>query len=164
MGFSRIHRAVLVEAYFANKSYINSQTTRIWAAENPHELHQVPLHTEKIVWCAISRRRIIGPTFFDTTVTSAVYALCNSLWRFWMKMNDTAGTNKMGRSAIRQMQQWRYWNSSSMTASSQRIFGLLALRTWLPPRFFLVGLPERDSLQEQSSYSCWSKAQYWRSS
>jgi hypothetical protein len=75
MGFSRIQRAALVEAYFTNKSYINSQTTRIWAAENPHELHQVPLHTEKIgAWCAISRCRIIGPIFFDTTVTSAVYA------------------------------------------------------------------------------------------
>jgi hypothetical protein len=64
-----------VGAYFTNKSYIDSQTTGIWAAENPHELHQVPLHTEKIgVRCAISRRRIIGPIFFDTTVTSAVYA------------------------------------------------------------------------------------------
>jgi hypothetical protein len=64
-----------VETYFANKSYINSQTTPIWAAENPQELHQVPLHTQKIgAWCAISRRRFIGPIFFDPTVTSAVYA------------------------------------------------------------------------------------------
>jgi hypothetical protein len=72
MSFSRIQRAALVEAYFTNESYTNSRTTRLWAAEYPHELHQVPLHTEKTgVWCAISRRRII---FFDTTVTSAVYA------------------------------------------------------------------------------------------
>jgi hypothetical protein len=38
--------------------------------------HCINFHsTEKTgVWCAISRRRIIGPIFFDTTVTSAVYA------------------------------------------------------------------------------------------
>jgi triphosphoribosyl-dephospho-CoA synthetase len=68
--------------------------------------------------------------------------LCNSLWRFWMKMNDTASTNKTGRRAIRQMKHWRYWNSSSMTTSFQRIFGLLALRTWLPPIFLLGYLKE----------------------
>jgi hypothetical protein len=36
------------KAWFHLNGYINSQTTRIWAAENAHELHQVPLHTEKI--------------------------------------------------------------------------------------------------------------------
>jgi hypothetical protein len=74
MGFSRMQRAALVDVYFANKSYVNSQTTRIWAAENPHELHQVPIPQKIGVWCAISRRTIIGPAFFHTTVTSAVYA------------------------------------------------------------------------------------------
>ena len=37
-----------------------SRNTRIWTKENPHTLHEVPLHPEKIgLSCAISRRRIV---------------------------------------------------------------------------------------------------------
>jgi len=33
-----------------------------------------PLHSKKIgVWCGMFRRRIIGPIFFDATVTTAAY-------------------------------------------------------------------------------------------
>jgi len=36
--------------------------------------NEVPLHSEKIgVWCGLSRRRIIGPIFFDATITTAAY-------------------------------------------------------------------------------------------
>jgi hypothetical protein len=36
-----------------------------WDTENPHAVHEVPLHDEKVgVWCAVSGRRIIGPIFF----------------------------------------------------------------------------------------------------
>jgi hypothetical protein len=51
--------------------YINSQNFRMWSAENPHVFQEAPLHPVKIgVWIAISRRRIIGPTFFEQTVTA----------------------------------------------------------------------------------------------
>jgi hypothetical protein len=34
--------------------------------ENPHLFHDVPLHSLKTgSWCAISRKRIVGPTFFS---------------------------------------------------------------------------------------------------
>ena len=37
-------------------------------------IHEEPLHSEKIgVWCGMSRRRIIGPNFFDATITTAAY-------------------------------------------------------------------------------------------
>jgi hypothetical protein len=72
------------------KSLHKLSTTRIWAAENPHELHQVALRTGKIgLWCAISRRRIIGPIFFDTTVTSAVYA--DIVQQFVALLNEDEG-------------------------------------------------------------------------
>jgi len=47
------------------------------AAENPPELRQRPLHSEKVtLWCAMSRLGVIGPFFFEdvrgatATVTS----------------------------------------------------------------------------------------------
>ena len=58
---------------FVNQSTY-TQNTRIWATEHPHEIHEVPLHSEKTgVWCAISRRRIIGPIFFHETLNTARY-------------------------------------------------------------------------------------------
>jgi len=48
--------------------------SRIWASENPNAIHEEPLHSEKIgVWCVMSRRSIIGPIFFDATITTAAY-------------------------------------------------------------------------------------------
>jgi predicted transcriptional regulator len=62
------------ESWFHLSGHVNSQDTRYWSAENPHNLHQVPLHDQKIgVWCAVSASRIIGPIFFDTTVNTDVY-------------------------------------------------------------------------------------------
>ena len=62
------------EAWFHLSGYVNSQNTRMWATEHPHEFHEVPLHSEKTgVRCAISRRRIIGPVFFHETLNIARY-------------------------------------------------------------------------------------------
>jgi len=37
-------------------------------------IHEELLHSEKIgVWCGMSQRHIIGPIFFDATVTTAAY-------------------------------------------------------------------------------------------
>jgi hypothetical protein len=53
--------------------------TRVWAEDPPYEIHTKPLHSEKIgVWCALSRRWIIGPIFFDETVTTEV---CLNIFR-----------------------------------------------------------------------------------
>lgn len=50
--------------WFHLSGYINTQNTRIWATDNSHSIHELPLHSEKTsAWCAISRRHIIGPIF-----------------------------------------------------------------------------------------------------
>lgn len=62
------------EAWFHLSGYINSQNYRTWCAENPHVLRETSLHPIKIgVWVAISRRRIIGPIFFNETITAEIY-------------------------------------------------------------------------------------------
>jgi hypothetical protein len=58
------------EAWFHLSGYVNSQNSRYWATESPHELHEQPLHG---VWCGVSATRIIGPIFFDSTVNTDVY-------------------------------------------------------------------------------------------
>jgi len=64
----------LDEAWFPLSGYIDSQNSRIWASENPNAIHEEPLYSEKIgVWCGMSQQRIIGPIFFDATVTTAAH-------------------------------------------------------------------------------------------
>jgi hypothetical protein len=62
------------EAWFHLSGYVCSQNSRIWSAENPHTFHERPLHSLKVgVWCAVCRRRIIGPIFFSETITAERY-------------------------------------------------------------------------------------------
>ena len=57
----------------------NKQNCCYWAAENPREIHQKPLHSPKVtVWCALGKNCIIGPYFFEqngvtVTVTAEHY-------------------------------------------------------------------------------------------
>jgi hypothetical protein len=76
------------EANFHLCGNINSQNCRYWATENPHDIHQKPLHSEKvIVWCGAASFGVTGPYFFEdeagrsVTVTSACYTerLCTFL-------------------------------------------------------------------------------------
>jgi len=62
------------EAWFHLSGYVNSQNYRTWRTENPHNYTETPLHSQKIgVWCAISRRRIIGRLFFETSINAEAY-------------------------------------------------------------------------------------------
>lgn len=62
------------EAWFHLSGYVNSQNYRTWSTENPHNYIEVPLHSIKIgVWVAMSRRRIVGPYFFEENVTAVKY-------------------------------------------------------------------------------------------
>jgi len=62
------------EAWFHLSGYVNSQNYRTWGTENPHVLQETSLHPLKIgIWVAMSRRRIIGPIFFNNNVTGEVY-------------------------------------------------------------------------------------------
>jgi hypothetical protein len=54
------------EAWFHVSGHVNSRNTRYWSAENPHMLHQEPLHDQKIgVWCAV-REPYRGSNLFLT--------------------------------------------------------------------------------------------------
>lgn len=54
------------EAWFHLEGNVNSQNMRLWSSEKPNFFVQTPLHPQKVgVWAAISRRRIVGPYFFD---------------------------------------------------------------------------------------------------
>lgn len=62
------------EVWFYLTGYINLQNYCIWSAENPHEFRETQLHPVKVgVWLAMSRQRIIGPIFFEETVTAQRY-------------------------------------------------------------------------------------------
>ena len=53
------------EAHFHLNDSVNKQNFRYWAAQNPHEVHERPLHSLKVtVWCAIGKVGVIGPYFF----------------------------------------------------------------------------------------------------
>lgn len=62
------------EAWFYLSGFVNSQNYRTWATENPHEVIEVPLHSLKVgIWIGISRRRIVGPIFFNDTINGERY-------------------------------------------------------------------------------------------
>jgi hypothetical protein len=42
------------------------QNSRVWSAENPHTFYSLKVG----VWCAVSRRRIIGPILFSEPITA----------------------------------------------------------------------------------------------
>lgn len=54
------------EAHFHISGCVNKQNMRYWSSENPREIHERPLHSDKVtVWCAICAEYIIGPYFFE---------------------------------------------------------------------------------------------------
>ena len=53
------------EAHFRFEGYVNKQNCRYWAADNPKELQQKPLHSAKVtVWCGVSKVGNVGLYFF----------------------------------------------------------------------------------------------------
>jgi hypothetical protein len=61
------------EAHFHVSGSENIQNFHYWAAENPHQLHQLPLHSEKVtVWCGMACFGLKGPYFFEGNAGVAV--------------------------------------------------------------------------------------------
>jgi hypothetical protein len=51
--------------------YVDIQSTRLWSSENLYAVHEKPLLDQKLgLWVEISRRRIVGPLFFEETVNN----------------------------------------------------------------------------------------------
>jgi len=61
------------EAYFHLSGYVNKQNYRYWAPENPQQLHQRPLHSERLtVCCGIASFGVLGPYFLEDNEGAAV--------------------------------------------------------------------------------------------
>lgn len=76
------------ESWCHLSGYVNSQTMRYWSAENPHIFRETPLHPVKVgIFVAVSRRRIIGPIFFDYTINGERYRN-NILQVFFGQLRD----------------------------------------------------------------------------
>jgi len=67
------------EAHFHLNGNVNKQNFRSWSPMNPRQLHERPLHCDKVtVWAAVAKFGVIGPYFFEengrsVTVNSARY-------------------------------------------------------------------------------------------
>jgi len=74
------------EADFHLSGYVNKQNYRYLTPENPQDLYQRPLHSERLTaWCRFASFGVLGPYLFEdnegaaVTVTSQHYVamLCN---------------------------------------------------------------------------------------
>jgi len=113
------------EAHFHLSGDVNKQNFRYWADTNPRQLHERPLHSQKVtVWCAISKFGIIGPYFFEenghtVTVTAQRYVFMlenffepklqelseqTNLGEIWFQQDGaTAHTARISMTKLRQM-------------------------------------------------------------
>ena len=72
------------ECIFRLNGHVNKQNVRIWAQERPSQVNEAPLHSPGVmVWCGISKTKIIGPFFFnDENVTGSSYKNMLSTYAF----------------------------------------------------------------------------------
>ncbi len=72
------------EAIFYLNGHVNRQSTRFWSGNNPHWSSDIKIQGDPrvMVWCGIWNDRIIGPYFFDKSVTGATYLelLQDKIW------------------------------------------------------------------------------------
>lgn len=63
------------ECQFSLSGSVNKQNCRVWGTERPNLVFDTPQNSPSVmVWCALSRREIIGPYFFENeNVTGATY-------------------------------------------------------------------------------------------
>lgn len=62
------------EATFHLSGRVNRHNCVIWDTSNPHAVQEVPIKSPGVtVWCGLFSDEVIGPFFFDSTVTSKSY-------------------------------------------------------------------------------------------
>jgi len=112
------------EAHFHFSANVNKQNYRYWAPENPQDLYQRPLHSERLtILCGISSFGVLDPYFFEdnegaaVTVTSERYVamlrnFCEpelrsrgiDLSSVWFQQDGaTAHTARASKSVLREM-------------------------------------------------------------
>ena len=61
------------EAHFSLNGYVNRKNLRFLAGNNPIEIMEVPLYTERVtIWYTLMQGRIFGPLFFENEEEKAV--------------------------------------------------------------------------------------------
>jgi len=61
------------EEHLHLSGYVNKRNYRYWAPKNPQQLHQRPLHSERLtLWCEITSFGVLGPYFFEDNEGAAV--------------------------------------------------------------------------------------------
>ena len=69
------------EAHFHLNGSANKQNFRYWSTMNPRQVHEHPLHCDRVTdWIAVAKFGVIGPYFFEengrsVTVNSARYVV-----------------------------------------------------------------------------------------
>jgi len=62
------------EAHFHLSGEVNRHNCRYWSKDNPHHTVSSPMYSAKTtVWCGIWSGGVIGPIFFDETITGQSY-------------------------------------------------------------------------------------------
>ena len=70
------------EAHFHLSGYVNKQNYHSWAPENPQELHQRPLHSERLtVWCGIAFLEFLALTSLKTTKVQPLLWHPSAMWQ-----------------------------------------------------------------------------------
>lgn len=65
------------EAIFHLSGHVNRHNSRYWSDKNPYWVDEHPQTDPRVmVWCGIHDKKIIGPYFFETTVTANSYIRC----------------------------------------------------------------------------------------
>lgn len=74
------------KTHFCMNGYVYKQNWRIWDNANPHEIHQVPIHPQKLtVWCDC----VIGPYFFENDIDEDITINGEPITDFfWPKLNN----------------------------------------------------------------------------
>ena len=58
------------EANFSLNGHVNRHNLRFWATENPHQIKEVLLHSERVtVWCGFMENGILNLIFLRTRTT-----------------------------------------------------------------------------------------------
>jgi hypothetical protein len=146
------HVLMMDEANFRLCGNVNSQNCHYWATENPHNIHQKPLHSAKvIVWCGAASFGVVGPYFFEdkagraVTVNAAHYTemLCTFLERSCRELvlkTRLSGFSKTGQWLTLQGLQCKSSTKCSQLACSHE-------------DGILIGLQDRPISTSASSYS-----------
>lgn len=72
------------EAWFHLSGHVNSQNSRTWSSENPHNFLESPLHCKKIgVWAAMSPNRIFFGFFESNCAKWEQYMQINTKLEFF---------------------------------------------------------------------------------